>query len=187
MEDRWNLPACRHPIYHDHNHALNLNIGKIIGGDWASSVPAWCVFDVRMGIFPGQDINEAKREVEEVLNTAAQANEFLRNNKPEIIYHGFHAEGYALADDKRAIASQAISTLEEAHQNVSGKALEKLIITATTDARFFGLYADTPALVYGPKAEAIHGFNERVDLESTRRVTQATALFIADWCGLEKL
>ena len=46
------------------------------------------------------------------------------------------------------------------------------------------LYADTPALVYGPRAEAIHGFNERVELESMRRVTQATALFIAgpkDW------
>ena len=58
-------------------------------------------------------------------------------------------------------------------------------IPATTDARFFGLYADTPALVYGPRAEAIHGFNERVELESVRRVTQATALLIADWCGLE--
>jgi len=60
-------------------------------------------------------------------------------------------------------------------------------ITATTDARFFGLYADTPALVYGPRAEAIHGFNERVDLESMRRITKATALFIADWCGTEDI
>ena len=60
-------------------------------------------------------------------------------------------------------------------------------LTATTDARFFGLYADTPALVYGPVSEAIHGFNERVELESMRRVTQATALFIANWCGLERL
>ena len=41
------------------------------------------------------------------------------------------------------------------------------------------------ALVYGPRAEGIHGFNERVDLDSMRRVTQATALFVAEWCGLE--
>jgi acetylornithine deacetylase len=187
MEDRWNLPACRHAAYHDHNHALNLNIGKFAGGDWASSVPAWCVFDVRMGLFPGQDMADAKREIEDVLNAAAQANDFLRNNKPEIVYHGFHAEGYALTDDASDAARQAISTLENAHHNVTGSDLNKLAITATTDARFFGLYADTPALVYGPKAEAIHGFNERVDLESTRRVTQTTALFIANWCGLEDL
>ena len=59
-------------------------------------------------------------------------------------------------------------------------------MTATTDARFFGLYADTPALVYGPKAEAIHGFNERLNLESMRRVTKSIALFVAEWCGLAK-
>lgn len=60
-------------------------------------------------------------------------------------------------------------------------------ITATTDARFFGLYADTPTLVYGPRTEAIHGFNEHVDLDSMRRITKATALFIADCCSAEEL
>lgn len=187
MEARWNAPACRHADYNDHDHALNLNIGKIEGGDWTSSVPAWCVFDVRMGLFPGQNLTEAKREIEYVLMQAAQDHSFLRNNKPEIVYHGFHAEGYALSEDKTGSAVQAISTLEQAHQSVTGKTLNKTAITATTDARFFGLYADTPALVYGPEAKAIHGFNECVDLDSLRRVTQATALFVADWCGLEKL
>ncbi|GEM_PF-3146021 len=129
----------------------------------------------------------AKREVEEVLQQAAQQNDFLRNNQPEIIYHGFQAEGYALSDDTSKSAGSAISALESAHTAVTGTDLNKLAITATTDARLFGLYANTPALVYGPKAEAIHGFNERVDLESTRRVTQTTALFIARWCGLETL
>jgi len=185
MEARWNAPACRHADYTHHDHALNLNIGKIEGGDWASSVPAWCVFDVRMGVFPGQDIAAAKAEIEDVLRQAARDNAFLRNNTPEIVYHGFHAEGYALSQDKSAAAKGAIGALEGAHRRVSGTDLDKAAITATTDARFFGLYADTPALVYGPRAEAIHGFNERVDLDSMRRVTQATALFIADWCGLE--
>ena len=187
METRWNEPHFRHAQYCNHDHALNLNVGKIEGGDWTSSVPAWCVFDVRMGLFPGQSIDDAKREIEEVLIEAAQGHSFLRNNKPEIVYHGFHAEGYALTDHKVASAGQAISKLENAHHLVTGNALNMAPITATTDARFFGLYADTPALVYGPAAESIHGFNERVDLESVRRITQTTALFIADWCGLEKL
>ncbi len=69
----------------------------------------------------------------------------------------------------------------------TGDRLETEAITATTDARFFGLYADMPALVYGPHAEDIHGFDERVDLESMRRITKATALFIAKWCGVEEL
>jgi len=69
---------------------------------------------------------------------------------------------------------------------VTGNELESFAVTATTDARFFGLYADIPALVYGPTAENIHGFNERVNLDSVKRITQSIALFITKWCGLEK-
>jgi acetylornithine deacetylase len=169
------------------HHALNLNIGKIEGGDWTSSVPAWSTFDVRMAIFPGQSIEAAKKEIEEVILDAARQNDFLRNSLPEIVYHGFHAEGYALSEDSSQNAAQAIEALDLAHKSATGEALVREAITATTDARFFGLYADTPALVYGPRAEAIHGFNERVDLESMRRITKATAMFIAEWCGVEEI
>lgn len=187
MEHRWNAAQNRPDDYAHMHHALNLNIGKIEGGDWTSSVPAWCVFDVRMGLFPGQSIDAAKAEIEQVILDAARENAFLRNALPEIVYHGFHAEGYALSQDSSDNAATAISALEQAHRSVTGTALQREAITATTDARFFGLYADTPALVYGPRAEAIHGFNERVDLDSMRRVTKATALFIADWCGTEEV
>lgn len=187
MEARWNREENRHPDFAHHHHPLNLNIGKIEGGDWASSVPAWCVFDVRMGLYPGQDLLAAKEEIETVLLNTARENAFLRNSMPQIVYHGFQAEGYALSRDISANAQAAIRTLEKAHTSVSGAALDRIATTATTDARFFGLYANTPALVYGPRAEAIHGFNERVELESMRRITKATALFIADWCGVEEI
>lgn len=187
MEQRWNRAEHRHGDYAHIDHALNLNVGRIEGGDWTSSVPAWCVFDVRMGLFPGQDIDAAKAEIEAVLMQAARGDAFLKNALPEIVYHGFHAEGYALSQDRSASATAAIGTLEAAHRAVTGAPLDRIAITATTDARFFGLYADTPALVYGPQAQAIHGFNEKVDLESMRRVTQATALFVAHWCGVEDI
>lgn len=185
LEARWNVPERRHKHFADHAHALNLNIGRIKGGDWASSVPAWCVFDVRMGLFPGQNLEEARAEIESALMQAAGEHAFLRQNPPQIVYHGFQAEGYALAEDQSENAAEAIAKLAGAHQAITGTALNQVPVTATTDARFFGLYADIPALVYGPRAEAIHGFNERVELESLRRVTQVTALFIAEWCGLE--
>jgi acetylornithine deacetylase len=180
LEERWN--ARRHEFEHfGHlDHPINLNIGKIEGGDWPSSVPAWCVFDVRVAIYPGQDIAEAKREIEDVLRSAARENRFLANHPPEVTYHGFEAEGYVL---KGAEAAEGV--LRAAHQISFGKPLEEIVTTGTTDARFFGLYAGIPALVYGPNADSIHGFDERVDLDSVRRITQSMALFIADWCGVE--
>lgn len=186
LEVRWNA-ADKYPAYEHVDHPLNLNIGRIEGGDWASSVPAWCCFDVRMAVYPGQDLDDACAELEACIHDAARKDDFLRQNPPEIVYHGFLAEGYALADHDKPEAREAIATLAGAHKIVTGKDLERSPVTATTDARFFGLYADTPALVYGPEAEAIHGFNERLNLESMRRVTKSIALFVADWCGLEKL
>ena len=79
-----------------------------------------------------------------------------------------------------------IRVLQKSHHTVTGKELTQHACTGTTDARFFGLYADIPGLVYGPISESIHGFDERVSLSSTLRITQAMALFIAEWCGTEK-
>jgi acetylornithine deacetylase len=57
-------------------------------------------------------------------------------------------------------------------------------MTALTDTRFYGLYYDIPAFCIGPKAQNIHGFDERVELASVRDLTVILALFIAQWCGL---
>ncbi len=181
LEEEWNGRRKAFPPFDEIEHPINLNIGKIAGGDWASSVPAWCTFDVRVAIYPGQSIAEAKREIEQAVLAAARQNRFMDNYPPEIVYHGFEAEGYVLKD-----AEEPVAKLGAAHRAVFGRALEELAVAGTTDARFFGLYAGIPALVYGPNSEAIHGFDERVDLESMRRITQAMTLFIADWCGLSE-
>lgn len=52
------------------------------------------------------------------------------------------------------------------------------------DGRVFTQYAETPSLVYGPISEAIHGYDERVSIESVRRITKSIALFVAEWCGV---
>lgn len=181
LEERWNGADRRHPLYADIEHPINLNMGMIHGGDWASSVPAWCTVDLRIAVFPDQDLAEARAEIEDCVNTAAAAHPFLAGSPPEIVYNGFMSKGYILRH-----AEDAEAVLGAAHGRVYDTPLEDVATTALTDSRFLGLYADTPAMVYGPMAENIHGFDERVDLESVRRNTQAIALFIADWCGLAR-
>ena len=178
LEARWN--EQKHPAFAGHDHPINFVVSKIVGGDWTSSVPAWCTFDMRIGLFPGMDLAEVRRQVEAVVSEAARKDSFLANNPPEIHYHGFQAEGYVLEG-----GAEAQALLEDCHRTVFGKEMERRAGTGTTDARFFGLYAGIPAMVYGPVAQDIHGFDERVELDSVRRVTQAIALFIADWCGVE--
>ena len=179
LEKKWNAERIDQPLYAGHDHPINFNVGKIQGGDWASSVPSWCVFDLRVAVYPGDDLNSRRAELEACIRDAASQDAFLRNAPPQVKFNGFLAEGYVLKD-----ADEAENALGWAHQEAYGQELRAEATTATTDARFFGLYADTPGLVYGPLSEGIHGFDERVSLESVRQNTQAIALFIAGWCGL---
>lgn len=180
LEHAWN--AHGHPAFEGHAHPINFVLSRIEGGDWTSSVPAWCTFDMRIGMFPGMDLAEVRREVEATIARASKGDPFLAANPPEVVYHGFQAEGYELPK-----GTDAQAALARAHETVTGQALETVASTATTDARFFGLYAGIPAMVYGPTSESIHGFDERVDIESIRRVTKTIALFMAHWCGTEPL
>jgi acetylornithine deacetylase len=178
LEARWN--ETKHAAFAEHAHPINFVVSRIEGGDWTSSVPAWCTFDMRIGLYPGQDLAAVRAEVEATVAQAARSDAFLAQHPPQIVYHGFQAEGYVLQAD-----TEAQRLLERCHEAVAAAPLGLRAGTGTTDARFYGLYAGIPALVYGPRAENIHAFDERVDLESLRRVTQAIALFVAEWCGVE--
>ncbi|WP_294621725.1 ArgE/DapE family deacylase [uncultured Roseovarius sp.] len=182
MEAAWNAEAAMHPLYKGVEHPLNFNAGMIRGGDWTSSLPAWCDVDCRMGLLPGDDVATRKAQIEAVVAKAAAEHPFLRDTPPEIVWTGFQADGFTL---EGAEAPEAV--LRAAHEAATGQAgPEDQIWTALTDTRFYGLYHGIPALCYGPTADAIHGFDERVDLASVQRCTEVIALFIAEWCGLRE-
>jgi len=161
---------------------IKFNPGIIRGGDWASSTPAWCEVDCRIGLLPGQDVGEAQRGVERAVAAAARSDNFLANNPPEVQWNGFLADGYVLEP-----GSEAEVVLEEAHRAAFGADMPARITTAVNDTRFYGLYFDMPALCYGPKGEGAHAFDERTDLAHLKTTTLAMAAFIADWCGLHPL
>lgn len=183
LEAEWNSRAADHPLFADVEHPLNFNAGKIKGGDWASSVPAWCDVDCRIGVLPGQDLDEARREIEACVAEAARTHPFLGNNPPEVVWNGFLAEGW-----EREGAEEPESVFAPAWSEVfGGERPADRLMTALTDTRFYGLYHGIPALCFGPRAESIHGFDERVDLDSVRRCTETIALFVARWCGLNRV
>jgi acetylornithine deacetylase len=184
LEIEWNARAAEHPQFSDVVHPLNFNAGKIAGGDWASSVPAWCDVDCRIGILPGWDIAEAQAEILACVSGAARSHTFLSNNPPEVMWNGFLAEGWVLegSDEPEAVFGEAYADVFG-----PGEIPRDRKMTALTDTRFYGLYYGIPALCFGPKSQGIHGFDERVDLASVKACTETFALFIARWCGLNRI
>ncbi len=181
VEAAWNAPDFRHACYRDHKHPVNFNLGTITGGEWPSSVPCAATIDVRVGFYPGMSIAAVKQALEAAIATAVAERPVLKGAQVKIRYRGFQAEGCAIDPTEPLLAG-----LGRAHRAVSAKPLTELASTATTDVRFFVLYGDTPATCYGPKAGAIHGIDEWVDIPSMMEVAQVLALFMAEWCGLER-
>lgn len=180
IEADWNAAKGAHPHFEDEAHPINLNIGKIEGGDWASSVPSWCNIDCRLSLYPGQSAEDAAREVTEHIARFAKQDGFLSNNPPCVVFNGFYAEGYVLEP-----GSDAEAVLGQAHEMAIGQPLKSFMTASYLDARVYALYNKIPTLCYGPISRNIHGIDECVSLASVQRITQAMALFIAQWCGVE--
>lgn len=178
VEEKWNADRGGHPYFEHLEHPINFNFGGIAGGDWPSSVPAWCEFDVRAAIYPGISADSAWAELEECLAGLSRGPGPI-NAVPTKT--GFFSEGYVLEP-----GSDAENLLEQTHRRVFDADLQSFTTPGYLDGRVFALYSDTPALVYGPVSEAIHGFDERVSVESVRRITKSIALFIANWCGVKQ-
>ncbi|HRO28619.1 MAG TPA: M20/M25/M40 family metallo-hydrolase [Luteimonas sp.] len=62
-----------------------------------------------------------------------------------------------------------------------------MTFTGTTDVKFFHLYGDMPSTCYGPNRATIHGIDEWVSIDSMQEVTAVLALFMARWCGLNRI
>ncbi|MFC3674820.1 M20 family metallopeptidase [Ferrovibrio xuzhouensis] len=182
LEARWNAPGHRHACYHGHEHPVNFNLGKITGGEWASSVPTAARADIRIGFYPGRKPEDVRAEIEAVLAEAYRQHPSSNSLRYSVVYEGFQAEGFALD-----MNMPVITTLSDCCREVLGKVPPYTAFTGTTDARFFNLYGNTPATCYGPHAENIHGIDEWVSIDSMMQVATVLALFMVRWCGVNRL
>jgi len=137
--------------------------------------------ELRCGFYPGVRAAEARAAVETCLKQTISRNPALAGVTHSVRYAGFQAEGFVLD-----AAEPLLSELAGAHAQVMNGGPEWFASGATTDARSFNLYGSVPATCYGPEARNIHGIDESVSLDSTLRVAQVLALFMARWCGVEK-
>jgi acetylornithine deacetylase len=179
LEKEWNARAAGDRLFKSVQHPLNFNPGIIRGGDWASSVPAWCDVDCRIAILPGWKLADCQREIVACVEAAARQHPFLAKNPPVVEWSGFMSEGFELTG-----AAEPEDVLRQCYDTVYGGMLPELSFTAITDTRYYA-HQGIPCLCFGATAQRMHGFDEAVELDSLKKITRAIALFVGDWCGVE--
>ncbi|TPX36939.1 hypothetical protein SmJEL517_g00978 [Synchytrium microbalum] len=128
LEEQWNKPHMKPTVYQTTNHPINVNLGKINGGNWNSSVPSECTFDVRVGVYPGTEPSTIQSQIELALSAKAKQ----LGVECRITYGGFVAPGVEMNPDW-----EVIKLLSAVHERVTGRVPAMLASTATTDARAF--------------------------------------------------
>ncbi len=181
LEAEWNKPESIHPEFRGHAHPVSFNLGRINGGDWGSTVPCSATMLVRVGFYPGTSLKSVKSTIEANIAATKAKHPQLANVGIKICYSGFQAEGCTIDPD-----APFMTLLADTHRQVMKEEPVRLASTATTDARFFALYGDTPATCYGPIGGSYHGIDEWVSIDSMLNVGEVLALFAAQWCGLAK-
>eukprot|EP00735_Rhodelphis_limneticus_P001160 TRINITY_DN11728_c0_g1::TRINITY_DN11728_c0_g1_i1::g.11629::m.11629 TRINITY_DN11728_c0_g1::TRINITY_DN11728_c0_g1_i1::g.11629 ORF type:complete len:431 (+),score=76.47,sp/O34984/YODQ_BACSU/29.13/1e-50,Peptidase_M20/PF01546.23/4.2e-32,M20_dimer/PF07687.9/1.4e-11,Peptidase_M42/PF05343.9/1.4,Peptidase_M42/PF05343.9/2,Peptidase_M28/PF04389.12/0.011,Peptidase_M28/PF04389.12/8.4e+02,Peptidase_M28/PF04389.12/2e+03 TRINITY_DN11728_c0_g1_i1:166-1458(+) len=186
LQAAWNTPELRegsHERYGHLQHPLNFNLGRVAGGEWASSVPCQCSMSVRVGFFPDIPVTHIKAKLEGCLEHTATQNGGIQYS---VKYEGFNAPGVVVGGGMGE-ACDVVRELGQAYQAALDRTVAPGPVTCTTDARVFELQGGMHATCLGPHAHSIHGIDESVDIASMMDIAAVLAHFIVRWCGVVPL
>ncbi len=156
-------------------------VGKITGGEWASSVSEGVLLEGRYGIRPGEELMKAREEFEDVLERAALDDGWLSIHKPEIEWWGGRFEA-ASVDPNVGIAATVI----ESHKTVTETEPMVTGVPYGSDMGLLVNHGGTPAVLYGPgNVRDAHRPDEFVPIEEVLIATSTLALNAMRFCGVE--
>ncbi|MFF2875438.1 peptidase [Gottfriedia sp. NPDC057991] len=170
------------PLYKNVPIPIPINIGKINGGTWPSSVSDLVTLEGRLGVSPNETIEEAKLEITRWLKTLSLMDDWFIENPVEIEFFG--ARWLPGSID---LGHPFMESLKKSYQNVYKN---EPIIEASpwgTDGGLFTQIKQIPTIVFGPgETKVAHYPNEYIDLDELFRCAEVIAHTLLDWCGVDE-
>ncbi len=173
-----------HPLYpKDPNpNPFNINIGTIQGGNIATSVADETIIEGRIAFSPDEDVDMAKKVIEDAVAKAAEADPWMKENPPAVEWHSFCLNSGKVDQDH-----PLTTIIKESFLEATG---EDPAVSGTpwgTDAGAMIRLGGIPTIVFGPGPnQKAHQANEYVDEEMLIKTAKTIALAILKWCGTEE-
>jgi acetylornithine deacetylase len=169
------------PLYEHIPIPFCINIGKIQGGNWPSTVPQEAVIEGRFGFSPDETLDDVLHMLKETINEVAAEDEWLRDHVPEVELFGTSWYGA-----KMDIDFPLVQYIKQNGEKIYGEEVKILGAPFCTDGAMFTRFGDTPSVTFGPGyIQMAHENDEYVEIDEVIKATKIIAASILDWCGYE--
>lgn len=156
-----------------------ISVGRLVAGDWSSSVADILVADGRLGVQLGEDPSEARAQFEAAVHQACQQDPWLRDNPAQVTWPGGQFASGMLNDDHPFIdeVSRSISALSE------GFVPARAAAPYGSDLRLYSGVGGIPTLHYGPgDVRFAHAPREQVQISELLTVASSLLLLALRRC-----
>ncbi|MGJ9383731.1 acetylornithine deacetylase [Salipaludibacillus neizhouensis] len=180
LEDQRNK-RITDPLYAKIPIPIPINIGKIEGGEWPSSVPDFVILEGRMGVSPDEQMEDARLEIETWIEGLGEVEPWFNVHPASIEWYGGRWLPGSIDSDH-----ELLSLLSENYRFVLN---EEAIIEASpwgTDGGLLTQVGNIPSIVFGPGVtDQAHFPNEYIELDRVFEAAEIIVLTLIDWCGVE--
>lgn len=157
-----------------------ISIGRIVAGDWSSSVPDRLTAEGRLGVQLGEDPAAARAAFESRMAAVCESDPWLRDNPVTVTWPGGQFASGRLRDDH-----PFINEVESAIIDLSGAPKPaRSAAPYGSDLRLYSNMGGIPTLHYGPgDVRFAHAPREQVNLKEMVAVTHALLVLAIRRCG----
>lgn len=169
------------PLYQSIPIPVPINIGKVSGGNWPSSVPDQVILEGRIGVAPEEEMEDVKREFEHYIGNLGEFDDWFVTHPVEVTWFG--ARWVPGTID---LKHEAMTLLENNYKKVRK---QNPVIEASpwgTDGGLFTKVAGIPTIIFGPgTTEVAHYPNEFIILDHMMEAAEILANMMVEWCNME--
>jgi len=158
-----------------------LCVGTVKAGDWASNVPESLTFEGRYGVAVGEDLPAARRQLEQAVHQAAQADPWLKEHPPQVEWWGGQFEPASIPVDH-----PIVETVSAAYQATTNSTANIAGMPFGADMHLLINQGYTPTVLFGPgNIRHAHRPDEYVPISDLITVTRTLALTVLRFCGYQ--
>ena len=166
------------PLFADHPLPYAISLGRVVAGDWPSTVPELLVAEGRLGVRLGEDPAEARLALTEALAAAGAGHPWLQDHPVEVEWFGGQFAPGALP-----LGAPLLGQLTAAHEAVHLTRPGVRAVPYGSDLRLYAA-AGIPTLHYGPgDVRRAHAPDEAVPVAEVLACARTLLAWTIRTCG----